>query len=254
MQGIGLTHRGRERSRNEDRFLTLIRPEATLLAVADGMGGHVAGDLASTLAIETVERCWNELTGKIAGSGIGGRHIASIAENLIQEANQAIYSRACDDPTKRGMGTTLTVGLLTGLDLTIGHVGDSRGYLITNDQIELLTKDHSLVEKMIQEGLVSPEQALEHPRRHILTRAVGTNPRLKVDLIQLSLAEGSALLFCTDGLTSLVKDEEILQIYFDKKEPHRVASALIELANFRSGSDNITVVLLTDIGKQEENR
>lgn len=254
MRGIGLTHRGRERSRNEDRFLTLIGPEVTLLAVADGMGGHVAGDLASTLAIGAIERCWSDLAGEITGGGMSARHIASIVESLIQEANRIIYKQASDDLTKRGMGTTLTVGLLTGLNLTIGHVGDSRGYLIADSQISLLTEDHSLLEQMIQEGLVSPEQAVDHPRRHVLTRAVGTGPQLEVDLVQLSLIKGSALLFCTDGLTSLVKDEEILQIYLEKRDPYQVASSLIELANFRSGFDNITVVLLTDIGKQEENR
>ncbi|HHX87636.1 MAG TPA: serine/threonine-protein phosphatase, partial [Firmicutes bacterium] len=150
MRGIGLTHRGRERSRNEDRFLALIGSEVTLLAVADGMGGHVAGDLASTLAIEAIERGWSNITRDITGSGLSDRHIASIVESLIQEANRIIYKQASDDLSKRGMGTTLTVGLLTGLDLTIGHVGDSRGYLIEDQQISLLTEDHSLLEQMIQ--------------------------------------------------------------------------------------------------------
>ncbi len=254
MRGIGLTHRGRERSRNEDRFLTLIEPQATLLAVADGMGGHVAGDLASTLAIETIERCWGDLSAEISDGGTGRRHMASMVKKLIREANRVIYQQASDDQTKRGMGTTLTVGILAGLTLTIGHVGDSRGYLIEDGRISLLTEDHSLLEQMIQEGLVSPEQAVDHPRRHVLTRAVGTCPQLEVDLIQLDLTRGSALLLCTDGLTSLVKDEEILQIYNKEKDPYRVASSLIELANFRSGFDNITVVLLADIGKQEEEK
>ncbi|NMA92570.1 MAG: Stp1/IreP family PP2C-type Ser/Thr phosphatase [Firmicutes bacterium] len=253
MQGFGLTHRGRERSRNEDRFLTAIGPETTLLAVADGMGGHVAGDVASTLAIETVERYWKDLSAKIAGGGLSEQEIASIVENLILEANQVIYRQASKDPARQGMGTTLTLGLLNGLNLTIGHVGDSRGYLIADGRISLLTRDHSLLEQMIANGLVHPGQEGEHPQRHVLTRAVGTGPRLEVDLVQRVLTGGSALLFCTDGLTSLVEDEEILQIYLDKREPYRVASSLIELANLRSGIDNITVVLLTGIGKREEN-
>jgi protein phosphatase len=247
LQVVGLTDPGRERSRNEDSFLVLTGPHLSLLAVADGMGGHAAGDVASSLAISVLERYW---AGLDQSKPIPKAHFAGIVQNLVLEANRLIYSRAAADPSKLGMGTTLTVGLLGGRRLAIGHVGDSRAYLVLDKRLELLTEDHSLLEQMIQAGSVSPAEAEGHPQRHILTRALGTTPEVKVDLVERELPAHAALLLCTDGLTSLVRDDEILAVIHEHEDPKGAAAALIELANARGGSDNITVVYAAASGRQ----
>lgn len=252
MVGVGISNCGRERSRNEDSYLVRLAGDKAVLAVADGMGGHVAGDVASSLAVAVVERFWEE---KMAGlpepSGSNGKAVAAIVANLIQEANRQVYERAAADPAFQGMGTTLTVGFLEKGRLVVGHVGDSRAYLLEAGGIRLLTADHSLLEQMIQEGLIAPEEAQRHPQRHILTRALGTTPDVTVDLVEQELSDGAILLFCTDGLTSLVRDEELLAILREETDLQSAASRLVDLANERGGHDNITVVLATGIGKRE---
>jgi PPM family protein phosphatase len=247
LQIVGLTDLGRERSRNEDSFLALVGPHLSILAVADGMGGHVAGEVASKLAISVLERYWAELN---QSEPIPEKHFAGIVQNLVLEANRLIYSEAATEPARLGMGTTLTVGLLGDSRLVIGHVGDSRAYLVLDNRLELLTEDHSLLEQMIQAGSVSPAEVDGHPQRHIITRALGTAPEVEVDLVEKELPDNAALLFCTDGLTSLVRDDEILAIILEQEAPERAAAALIDLANARGGLDNITVVYAAAIGRQ----
>lgn len=247
MQAVGLTHPGRERSRNEDSYLVKIGEGLSIFAVADGMGGHVAGDLASSLAIAVFERYWEERSGKEMP---GSDRFAGIIKNLIEEANGSIFQEAEKDKSKKGMGTTLTVGFLSGGALTIGHIGDSRAYLVRDEALTLLTEDHSLLEQLIQAGRVSPGEAMGHPQRHILVRALGTSPDVQVDLIELNLEADAALLFCSDGLTSMLQEEEILQVILKHPQPHPAAEALIRLANKRGGFDNITVVYATGVGRQ----
>lgn len=247
MRAVGLTHTGRERSRNEDSYLVKTGEELSILAVADGMGGHVAGDVASALAIGVFERYWDEMNPDMLPST---DCFAEIIENLIIKANNIILEEAARDAGKEGMGTTLTVGLLRGRNLVIGHIGDSRAYLVSRDALTLLTEDHSLIEQLIQAGRMSPEEAEGHPKRHILVRALGTSADVKVDLINVELDEGAALLFCSDGLTSMVRDEEIHQAALKHPDPLTAAQALIQLANERGGCDNITVVYATDIGRR----
>lgn len=247
MQAAGLSHPGRERPRNEDSFLVRTGTALSLFAVADGMGGHVAGDEASALAISVLERYWAELE---QSDPPESDHFAGIVKKLMLEANELILARAAGDPSREGMGTTLTVGFLGGNRLVVGHVGDSRAYLIAGGGITLLTEDHSLLEEMIQAGRISPDEARDHPQRHILTRALGTGPAVQVDLVERILDEDSALLFCTDGLTTLVLEHEILDLVRRRPDPRQAAIALIDLANARGGFDNITVVLATGIGRQ----
>ena len=246
MQVVGLTHPGRERSRNEDSYLVKTGEALSIFAVADGMGGHVAGDVASARAIKVFERFWDEAGLKAPPCG----HFAEIIKNLFKEANVSILEEAARDPSKKGMGTTLTAGFLCGGALTIGHIGDSRAYLFSHRKLTLLTKDHSLLEQLIRAGRVSPGEAENHPKRHILTRALGTFPDVEVDLIDLELEEEAALLFCSDGLTSMVRDEEILEVVLEHPRPRPAAEALIRLANKRGGCDNITVVYATGVGRQ----
>jgi len=248
LRAVGLTHTGRERPRNEDSYLVKTGEDLAILAVADGMGGHMAGDVASALAIDIFERYWEDVS---RNGPPAPERFAEIIENLFIQANNLILEEAARDSGKEGMGTTLTVGLISGLHMVIGHVGDSRAYLVSEAGLTMLTEDHSLLEQLIQEGRMSPEEAEGHPNRHILLRALGTSANVKVDLIPVQLHEGDALLFCSDGLTSMVRDEEIFQAVKEHSDPLAAAQALIWLANERGGHDNITVVYATEIGRRE---
>jgi len=248
LQLAGLTNRGRERSRNEDSFFLNADTGIALLVVADGMGGHRAGNIASSLAVSSAEQLWGDLdrTGSITP-----KKARTIMCSLILNANNLIIDEADHSSARQGMGTTLTSGLLYENHLTIGHIGDSRAYLVCKDKIRLLTRDHSLLEQLIESGQVKPEEAHNHPQRHVLTRALGTVSDPEIDIIDLELEAGSALIFCTDGLTNLVKDNEILALCQNESDPHTLAEALIDLANSRGGHDNITVVIAKGIGGQE---
>ncbi len=248
MHVAGLTNKGLERPRNEDSCFVKTDSDNALLAVADGMGGHRAGNVASDLAIAIAEHFW---AGFDRSSPLSAEKARSMVRSLVLEANEQVMAEADNISERRGMGTTFTVGLVCGNRLTIGHIGDSRAYLINDGQIKLLTRDHSLVEQLIDSGQVKPEEAKSHPQRHILTRALGIGPDPQVDIEDLEIEPGSALLFCTDGLTNMVGDEEILAAASKQSDPQLLAEALIELANSRGGFDNITVVVAIGIGGQE---
>ena len=216
-----------------------------MLAVADGMGGHQAGNVASALAIKATEDLWAELNRHSLAS-IEQRN--QVLKDLILQSNITIISEAIKNSSKSGMGTTMTAGLLYGNHLTVGHVGDSRAYVIYDHKIELITRDHSLLEKLLESGEVKPEQAKNHPQRHVLTRAVGIDNNLEVDLYNLELAPGAILVFCTDGLTNQVSDEELKIECLNNINPAQMAENLVKLANDRGGFDNITVAIATGIG------
>ncbi len=241
----GLTNKGMERTRNEDCFFFKVDSDTALLAVADGMGGHRAGNVASGLAVSTAEQFWAELDRSTLPSAEECRRLI---QRLILGANELILGEAGSSAERQGMGTTLTVGLVRGNLLTIGHIGDSRAYLICDGQIKLLTRDHSLLEELIKNGQVKPEEAKNHPQRHILTRALGLTSDPEVDITEQEIEPGSVLLFCTDGLTNLVCDDEILAVSSEQPDPQLLAESLIDLANARGGFDNITVIVATDIG------
>lgn len=249
MQVAGLTNQGLERARNEDSCFAVAEADYALLIVADGMGGHRAGNVASNLAVETAEQLWLELD---RSTPISVRKARELIETLLLRANKKIFDESVSVPDRRGMGTTLTAGLLCGNRLTIGHVGDSRAYMVNNGHISVLTKDHSLLENLIETGQVKPEEADNHPQRHVLTRALGISADLEVDITELEIEADSVLIFCTDGLTNMVHDNEILALYKENREPEILAQALIELANSRGGIDNITVVIASDIGGPQD--
>lgn len=241
----GLTNKGMERPRNEDSFFFKVESDIALLVVADGMGGHRAGNVASGLAVSAAENFWADLD---RSTQLSAEETNRLIKCLILDANELILGEAGSSAEQQGMGTTLTVGLLCGSRLTIGHIGDSRAYLINNGQIRLLTRDHSLLEELIQNGQVKPEEAKNHPQRHVLTRALGIASDLQVDVTEQEIEAGSVLLFCTDGLTNLVSEDEILAASSGQPEPGLLAESLIDLANSRGGFDNITVVVATGIG------
>ena len=222
------TDTGRKRRRNEDAYV-LAPP---LFAVADGMGGAQAGEVASKLAAAA-------LSDTDPGALSGTERVTS----LFQEANRRVYERSATDPAVSGMGTTMTVGLVEGDEVVIGHVGDSRAYLLRDGRFEQLTDDHSLVNELMKSGKLSPEEAETHPQRAVITRALGTDPDVDVDAFAVGAHEGDVFLICSDGLTTMVDDDDILTLL----ERHhddlpKAAKALIAAANRSGGEDNITVV------------
>jgi PPM family protein phosphatase len=219
---------GRRRRRNEDNYV--VAPP--LFAVADGMGGAQAGEIASQLAASALE----------AGDSDGLEGTKRI-DALIQEANRRIFDRASTDPTASGMGTTMTVALVQGMTVAIGHVGDSRAYLVRGEQMEQLTEDHSLVNELMKSGRLSEEEAQVHPQRSVITRAVGTDPDVDVDGFTLEAEEGDVILICSDGLSDMVSDEEILELlHANRDDLEKAVKALVAAANRGGGEDNITAV------------
>ena len=225
----GLTDTGRRRRRNEDSYVL----EPPLFAVADGMGGAQAGEVASRLAAAAFREFHeaDELEPK--------RRV----EALVQEANRRVYERSRDDANASGMGTTVTAALVEGESVAIAHVGDSRAYRIRGDTLEQLTEDHSLVADLMRSGRLTPEEAEAHPQRSVITRALGTDPEVDVDTFAVGLAPDDVFLLCSDGLTTMVPDEEILRIVHESSSLDRAARALVKAANKRGGEDNVTVVL-----------
>ncbi len=219
---------GRRRRRNEDNYV--VAPP--LFAVADGMGGAQAGEIASQLAASALE----------AGDSDGLEGTKRI-DALIQEANRRIFDRASTDPTASGMGTTMTVALVEGMTVAIGHVGDSRAYLVRGEQMEQLTEDHSLVNELMKSGRLSEEEAQVHPQRSVITRAVGTDPDVDVDGFTIEAEEGDVILICSDGLSDMVSDEEILELlHANRDDLEKAVKALVAAANRGGGEDNITAV------------
>ncbi|MFL5959310.1 MAG: Stp1/IreP family PP2C-type Ser/Thr phosphatase [Gaiellaceae bacterium] len=219
---------GRRRRRNEDNYV--VAPP--LFAVADGMGGAQAGEVASRLAASALE-----------GSDSDSRPGLERLDALIQEANRRIYDRASTDPAASGMGTTMTVALVEGMTVAIGHVGDSRAYLVRGERMEQLTEDHSLVNELMKSGKLSEEEALVHPQRSVITRAVGTDPDVDVDAFTIEGEENDVFLLCSDGLTDMVEDEEILElVHTHRDDLDKAVKALVAAANRGGGEDNITAV------------
>jgi PPM family protein phosphatase len=224
---------GRVRERNEDSYLV----EPPLYAVADGMGGARGGAVASSLALDRLEEQFR--------SGKG-----SLAE-LIRSANRAVFERSISDRKVSGMGTTLTAATVDDEGAHLGHVGDSRAYLLRAGALRQLTDDHTLVNRMVKAGEITPQEAGTHPHRNVLTRSVGTEPEVDVDVEDVPLIDGDRLLLCSDGLTGMVTEPQIQAILEATPDPQDAADRLIKAANRAGGIDNTTVVIL-DILEGEE--
>ena len=224
---------GRVREGNEDSYLA----NDPLFVIADGMGGHLAGDVASATAIEVIQ----ERTGDLHADD------PQTLAAMVKEANRAIWSKAGDDPALRGMGTTCTLVLLDAPTAQIAHVGDSRAYLFHDGELNQVTEDHTLVGRMVREGRLQPEEAEHHPQRSIITRALGVDEEVEVDLLTLELTEGDRLLLCSDGLSSMLAHESIAQTLSETDDAQSAAELLIDRANEAGGEDNITVVVI-DVG------
>ena len=241
-----LTHVGMVRSANQDAYCALLAPNApagtdALLAVADGMGGHKAGEVASTIAIHELKKRLSEEFGKKGTSSIDEQQRATVLGDVIQQVNAEVH-RAAATPETQGMGTTLTAAIVSGSTLTLGHVGDSRAYLWRSGQLHQISNDHSWVAEEVAKGALPAEALRSHPQRNILTRAIGTAPKVEVDLRMTSLQEGDVLLLCSDGLHGLVDDEEMARTLAEQS-PDSAAKTMVERANALGGNDNITIVL-----------
>ena len=232
----GVTDPGRRRRRNEDAYVAV----PPLFAIADGMGGAQAGEVASGLAAAVLE----EATGEDRGE----ERVAA----LIQEANRRVFQRSNEDAATSGMGTTMTVALVDNTDSTIafGHVGDSRAYRIRGGELVQLTDDHSLVGELVRSGRLSPEEAESHPQRSVITRALGTEPDVDVDTFTVETEQHDIYLLCSDGLTDMVSQRDILAAVEASPDLDDAARALVNAANAGGGEDNITVVLFRTAGKE----
>lgn len=228
------THTGLVRQNNEDAYILI--PKLQLYGVADGMGGHAAGEVASSLAVDALV--------KYIQRNAGSAQPEKVLAGAVQHANREIYRQAQKEPSRAGMGTTLSVAWVFESTVYLAHVGDSRIYLFRNDTLKLLTKDHSFVGEMMRNGNMTQEEAQHHPQRNLLTRALGIEQDVLVDTDRVSLKEQDTLLLCTDGLSSLLSSEEICQVLSNPDNLSSKLNVLIDLALKRGGHDNITVLLV----------
>ncbi len=239
-KAFALSDVGRNRETNEDSYCC--EPRVGLYVVADGMGGHVAGEVASRLAVETLLRTFRN-----GGPPTGDpEEAAARMRRAVDEANDRILEQMETHAEQRGMGTTLVALLVSGSWAIIGHVGDSRAYLLRDGELRRLTEDHSWVHEQVRAGLLSAGDAERHPLRNVVTRALGSRLRVSLDLCRERILPGDVFLLCSDGLNSMVHDEEIRELlrrYQD--EPERACRALVEAANAHGGEDNTTVVVVS---------
>ena len=236
----GLTDKGIVRRENQDSCAYETIPEHGLAwgVVCDGMGGAKAGDIASKLAVETFRTHLEDLRGPDIPAETGKLLLAA-----AEDANRVVYHKASTDDACIGMGTTLVGLILRGETLEVVNVGDSRAYLIRPDGIRRITRDHSVVEDLIANGDLTPEQARRHPQKNLITRALGTSPRVKADLFQETVAPGDALLLCSDGLINEVTDQEIQKEVLAGGSPQEICQRLVTRTLDNGAPDNVTVVL-----------
>lgn len=234
MRWTQVTDTGLVRKLNEDSLF--VSPELGLVAVADGMGGHQAGEVASSMAMRTLA------SGLPCMLRMGVSPEKALLDS-VNKANASIHERSLLNRELKGMGTTITACLKQGSNLFIAHVGDSRAYLLRNGNISQLTQDHSLVQELLRNGGINEEQALQHPQRNVLTRALGTEQSVQVDLDMLRVLPGDLLLLCTDGLTRYLSREDLSSVINSAPDTDAAVRILLSKALESGGADNITIIL-----------
>ncbi len=235
MKWAYITDTGLVRASNEDSLC--ISPEDNFFAVADGMGGHRAGEVASKTALKLLKQ---ELDRRFS---VGEKAGQALVESF-KEANRSIFEMSARNPEWQGMGTTVTACVKLDGEILIGQVGDSRAYLLRDNHISQLTEDHSLVQELLKSGSITEEEAFRHPRRNVLTRAVGTGLFLDVDLYRRNVLAGDRLLLCTDGLTRYIRQEELFLAVSLAPDLDSAVKDLLRKANTSGGADNITIILV----------
>jgi serine/threonine protein phosphatase PrpC len=254
---FGKTDLGRTREHNEDTFLVAdlssgnaslqpevrshkVGPRGSLFIVADGMGGAAAGELASAMAADHIHR--HMATTWAGDTTPTAERFAYRMREAVELANSAIYTYAREHPEVRGMGTTVTAAGIFGSDLYLAQIGDSRAYLVRSTDAIQLTKDQSLMQRLVDAGELTEDEAEQSERRNIILQALGPDPRVKVDLTYQSVRRGDVLILCSDGLSGLVRRDEFATLARQHTDPPALCAALIDLANARGGPDNITVI------------
>jgi len=245
LTAYGLTDVGRKRKHNEDAYL--LDAERGLFVVADGMGGHAAGEVASRLTVESIQEF-------IAGTeddhdntwpfGYNNRYSVdgNRLSTAVERANEKVMRAVVNRPELKGMGTTVVAALFDEKRATLVHVGDSRAYLYRDAELRRLTDDHSWVQEQVNAGILSEEEARSHPLKNVVTRALGGGAHVAVDLIEIPVGDGDRFLLCSDGLTGMVSDEEITEALASARSLEQIVRGLIDLANERGGVDNITAI------------
>jgi serine/threonine protein phosphatase PrpC len=226
------------RSGNEDNFAVDDNQQRGLFIVADGMGGHAAGEVASEMAVMIVMRELAEV------KDLEGREVERRIDEALRRANRAIHDRTITEVDKQGMGTTASVLMVSGKYFLIGQVGDSRVYLLRDGRLEQLTKDHSYVQEQVDAGFLTPEQARYHPYSNVITRCVGASPEVEPDIYRGEVKVGDVFLVASDGLTGMVDDRVLARLIGSRATPERKVHALIAEANGRGGLDNITAIVV----------
>lgn len=232
---FGKSDVGLKRSNNEDTFV--VRPELGFAAVADGMGGPASGEVASGIFADTVLEVFSQ------NSGRSETELPELVQNIFQLSNETILSTAQNDPHNQGMGCTAEVLAFHNEGYVAGHVGDSRTYLLREGRLRQITKDHSVVQDQLDQGLIKPDEARNHALRHVILRAVGVKEDLAVDIIRGKTRPGDLFLLCSDGLTDMLEDPVIQEALLLPLDLEQRADRLIELAKAAGGNDNITVAL-----------
>lgn len=245
----GVSDVGRVRTNNEDSF-RIVEP-LNLFILSDGMGGEAHGEIASAMAVETIEKYCSQPETVKDDTGVT-LHEATpetwseqtkLLQNAVYQANYKIYQSAQKHPEQRGMGATITTGWINGTKLSLAHVGDSRAYLLRTGSLQQLTNDHSLVAEQVRRGILTPQQAEESDMQSVLLRALGANPEVDIEVDEVELLPGDVLLFCSDGLTRMVTEPEIAGSLQAETDPASAAQKLVDLANERGGLDNVTVIV-----------
>lgn len=238
----GLTDAGRMRDQNEDNIAMV--PEAGLVVVADGMGGHRAGEVASRLAVEAIQRHVVHTLAGAAATSDDGIEVA-LVRDAIHQANQAIYAHARAHEENAGMGSTVVVALFYGDKLCVGHVGDSRLYRFRDTILEQVTEDHSVVQELISRGLVTPEEARKTVGKNLVTRALGIDPDVEADVSEHDVYDDDIYLLCSDGVNDVLADGDIeLMLTEHGRNLEITARTMVDTANERGGPDNISVILV----------
>lgn len=229
---------GLKRQLNEDNCNVLVGypgiPDCFI--IADGMGGHKCGEVASKQAVDSV-------CNYLLKSDWENKDISGLLKEIITNVNDELYQFSMQDESTQGMGTTLIVTVIKDNKLFIGHVGDSRVYLIRENTIEKLTWDHSFIEELVKNGSITKDEAINHPKKNMITRAVGYEYNLQVDTYEIDVLESDRILLCTDGLTNMLTEDEIVQIITKIEDPQLACDTLIQNANNKGGEDNITVII-----------
>ena len=241
-----LTDVGQVRTVDEDSILAAdlsfgVNSESSkflLLAVADGMGGHAKGEEASKIAL-------NAIASAVIPDLLNNTSFTKILEKGIQNANQDILDYTAENPEASGMGTTSVCAVVKDNQIHLANVGDSRAYLVSDNEIRRVTKDHSYVQALVDEGEITEEQSREHPRKNEITRAVGIMPSIEVDTMKLTLGSDESLLLCCDGVIAHLTDEDIHKIINDSSDPQSACQKIVDTANERGGSDNISLIILS---------